>query len=192
MICRHSLNVVHSQKCGHTIYLLLCVFVCTSNFTHIHQSYPIGTFAPVPVRWSRRIWIMYFADILGKICDHNKAKHKKTKFCVICCMHSCGLVIPYRNRELGQHGNSGLLPDHTKPLPEPTLIARFIGPAWGPSGAERTQVGPMLAPWTLLSGNVALSSARCHGIHLRALSWEDLKISVCKWRLHFLNHIQIP
>ena len=26
------------------------------------------------------------------------------------------------------------------------LIARFMGPTWGPSGADRTQVGPMLAP----------------------------------------------
>ena len=33
-----------------------------------------------------------------------------------------------------------------------SLIARFMGPKWGPSGADRTQVGPMLAPWTLLSG----------------------------------------
>ena len=33
-----------------------------------------------------------------------------------------------------------------------SLIARFLGPTWGPSGADRTQVGPMLAPWTLLSG----------------------------------------
>ena len=33
-----------------------------------------------------------------------------------------------------------------------TLIARFMGPTRGPSGAERTKVGPMLAPWTLLSG----------------------------------------
>ena len=32
------------------------------------------------------------------------------------------------------------------------LIARFMGPTWGPSGAGRTQVGPMWAPWTLLSG----------------------------------------
>ena len=30
--------------------------------------------------------------------------------------------------------------------------ARFMGPTWGPSGAVRSQVGPMLAPWTLLSG----------------------------------------
>ena len=34
----------------------------------------------------------------------------------------------------------------------PTLIARFMGPTWGPSGDDSTQVGPMLAPWTLLSG----------------------------------------
>ena len=33
-----------------------------------------------------------------------------------------------------------------------TQIARFMGPTWGPSGAGRTQVGPMLATWTLLSG----------------------------------------
>ena len=28
-------------------------------------------------------------------------------------------------------------------------IAKFMGPTWGPSGADRTQVGPMLAPWTM-------------------------------------------
>ena len=32
------------------------------------------------------------------------------------------------------------------------LIARFMGPTSGPSGADRTQVSPMLAPWNLLSG----------------------------------------
>ena len=32
------------------------------------------------------------------------------------------------------------------------LIARFVGPTWGPHGAARTQMGPMLATWTLLSG----------------------------------------
>ena len=31
----------------------------------------------------------------------------------------------------------------------PTLIARFMGPTWDPSGTDRTQVGPMLAPWYL-------------------------------------------
>ena len=39
-----------------------------------------------------------------------------------------------------------------------SLIARFMGPTWGPSGADRTQVGPMLAPWTLLSGLTSVCS----------------------------------
>ena len=33
---------------------------------------------------------------------------------------------------------------------EPPPMARFMGQTWGPSGADRTQMGPMLAPWTLL------------------------------------------
>ena len=32
------------------------------------------------------------------------------------------------------------------------MIARFMGPTWGPPGADRTQVGPMWTPWKLLSG----------------------------------------
>ena len=35
-----------------------------------------------------------------------------------------------------------------------TPIAKFMGPTWGPPGADRTQVGPVLALWTLLSGNI--------------------------------------
>ena len=31
-------------------------------------------------------------------------------------------------------------------------IAKFMAPTWGPSGSCRPQMGPMLAPWTLLSG----------------------------------------
>ena len=47
------------------------------------------------------------------------------------------------------------------------LIARFMGPTWGPSGAERTQVGPMVAPWTLLSGDQGLySQSRYLGLEL--------------------------
>ena len=33
-----------------------------------------------------------------------------------------------------------------------SLRAGFMGPTWGPLGADMTQVGPMLATWTLLSG----------------------------------------
>ena len=33
-----------------------------------------------------------------------------------------------------------------------SLIAWYMGPTWGQTGANRTQVGPMLVPWSLLSG----------------------------------------
>ena len=40
-----------------------------------------------------------------------------------------------------------------------SMIARFMGPTWGPSGATRTQVGPN--PWTLLSGLICMQSEWC-------------------------------
>ena len=53
-------------------------------------------------------------------------------------------------------------------------IEKFVGPTWGPSGATRTQVGPMLAPWTLLSGmchiETVLPSMRISIIEIRR-SW---------------------
>ena len=61
------------------------------------------------------------------------------------------------------------------------LRARLLGPTWGPSGADRTQVGPMLAPWTLLSGwpfvrwmTGGLPSQRAKYAHLGVLlfSWQ--------------------
>ena len=37
-----------------------------------------------------------------------------------------------------------------------TLQTRFMGTTWGPPGAVRTQVGPILPRWTLLSGHITL------------------------------------
>ena len=36
----------------------------------------------------------------------------------------------------------------------PAQTAKFMGPTWGPPGSCRPQMGPMLAPWTLLSGSI--------------------------------------
>ena len=33
-----------------------------------------------------------------------------------------------------------------------TQIAKFMGPTWGPPGTCRPQMGPMMAPWIMLSG----------------------------------------
>ena len=60
------------------------------------------------------------------------------------------------------------------------LIARFMGPTWGPSGADRTQVGPMLAPWSLLSGTIFLDSG-------------NISLNCgCTHRLHYLFHSHPP
>ena len=40
-------------------------------------------------------------------------------------------------------------------------IAKFMGPTWGPPGPCRPQMGPMLAPWTLLSGVAATLGEVC-------------------------------
>ena len=44
------------------------------------------------------------------------------------------------------------LPGINDCIEECSLITRFMGPTWGPAGADRAQVGPKWAPWTLLSG----------------------------------------
>ena len=48
----------------------------------------------------------------------------------------------------------GFWPASLQCLQRRTQIAKFMGPTWSPSGANRTQVGPMMAPWTLLSGDL--------------------------------------
>ena len=42
----------------------------------------------------------------------------------------------------------------------PAQIAKFMGPAWGPPGSCRPQMGPILAPGTLLSWQVCLDAVR--------------------------------
>ena len=46
-----------------------------------------------------------------------------------------------------------------------SLIARFIGPTWGPSGADRTQVGPMLAHIIWMSNMNQNVSGFIHSIY---------------------------
>ena len=42
--------------------------------------------------------------------------------------------------------------DQSNVVSEYTQITKFMGPTWDPPGFCRPQMGPMLAPWTLLSG----------------------------------------
>ena len=55
-----------------------------------------------------------------------------------------------------------------------TLVARFMGPTWGPAGANKTQVVPMLSPWTLLSENIQYLSASASNKHRLVTFYEIL------------------
>ena len=39
-----------------------------------------------------------------------------------------------------------------------TQISKFMGPTWGPPGSCRSQMGPMLAPRTLISGYIRFNN----------------------------------
>ena len=49
------------------------------------------------------------------------------------------------------------------------LKIRFMRPIWDPTGADRTQVGPMMAPRTLLSGSVTVALIHDRGIVFKIL-----------------------
>ena len=71
-----------------------------------------------------------------------------------------------------------------------SLIARFLGPTWGPSGAYRTQVGPMLPPWTLLSGMIRLLGSCVRIIFVKLSRQHDmcpLHASCFVNHHHFIN-----
>ena len=66
-------------------------------------------------------------------------------------------IIYGRPLPLSNHRCSYYISNESNVLPRRTSskgfqTARIMGPTWGPPGSGRLQVGPMYAPWTLLSG----------------------------------------
>ena len=75
-----------------------------------------------------------------------------------------------------------------------TKIVKFMGPTWGPPGSCELQMGPMLAPWTLLSGllkcilttydwcsmfSSKLCQCRCRSVMAGHVSWWELRWYWC-------------
>ena len=75
------------------------------------------------------------------------------------------------------------------------LIARFMGPIWGPSGANRTQVGPMLAPSYLgYKGSIAQFFTQMLGKPFEkseARKWnpQNMNISFLAWQPQWWAHV---
>ena len=62
-----------------------------------------------------------------------------------------------------------------------TQIAMLIGPTWGPPGSCRPQMGPMLAPWTLLLGQPTLLIVMVWWFSTRT---DSSCAQQCWWRNH--------
>ena len=60
-----------------------------------------------------------------------------------------------------------------------------LGPTWGPPGSCRPQMGPMLAPWTLLSGLVIPNSTR--RVSICVLIWNLTGALATKSHANFQN-----
>ena len=121
--------------------------------------------SPVRVRYLLRAESMYslFTIAISYICNiyykepcNKEVPHEHLNYVIWSYEMQWGII--YRHWNLEWYSFS----DHTvcccsgnigcRNICMQFLIARFMEPAWGPLGADRTQVGPMLAPWSLLSG----------------------------------------
>ena len=63
-----------------------------------------------------------------------------------------------------------------------TQIAKFMGPTWGPPGSCRHQMGPMWAPWTLLSGYLYRKNIYL-AIDSGRRSWNEAPGRFMKWTI---------
>ena len=110
------------------------------------------------------------------------------------------LLFIYGHRATNELQRLNLKTGHRKPVmttrmacpPIRSLIERFMGPTWGPSGADRTQVGPMLAPWTLLSGVLSMVNRRRTNVPVQWLGiyrshHRYVKINIRKGELWLCN-----
>ena len=108
----------------------------------IHENQPCSVYYEFKI-WiqSQPSWTSYKASvsILGKISMLNNIIKISSP---ICCLDFCWKCFH----------RSPQMPCGCYPQWQISQIAKFMGPTWGPPGSCRPQMGPMLAPWTLLSG----------------------------------------
>ena len=102
---------------------------CWPQFVMTHETCSTYSTYPKFERWD-------YSDILG-------GSHKKIRW-------------PAHMAEGGHHLRKAPNPHPLKYARHPSQIAKFMGPTWGPPGSFRPQMGPLLAPWTLLSGVVSV------------------------------------
>ena len=118
---------------------ILSSTMCINQFLKCQNIFisPLINIIQPNIQWNSNVKLNIKVIFLILECVFTMAEHHKLEWFALCrCMtHTCSNYM-----------------DGTVPMIQ-TLITRFMGPTWGPSWADRAQVGPLLAPWTLLSGN---------------------------------------
>ena len=124
-------------------------------------------------------------EYMGKI-DQWQTMKKVRTMCIIRGVY-CALYIEYLKEAC--HFGGHCLDYYPGAVSQ---IARFMGPTWGPSGADRIQVGPMLAPWTLLSG--VFKSSLCNSFEDQASVAADFiyRCQIFKWIVETWLHDRVP
>ena len=120
-----------SDRCYKNWLGQVCSVVCVTNY-----------FTEFEILWKFKISIMLL--ILWDIIQSSSRK--------IMVGHGCFtfILVKLRREKCVLH----LTPLFVCNLNISTKTARFMGPTWGPPGSCRPQIGPILAPWTLLSGYI--------------------------------------
>ena len=131
-----------ADRCSNAESVFLCVLLCIRTWTLQKQGY-----------------LIIFGGCALWRCGIKYTKKIDHKYEIIVC-YFCALCL-YAPLSVRSH-NSIVLCSMCI-----SQIIKFMGPTWGPPGSWRSQMGCMLAPWTLLSGWVLMKS---HNLLIR-FSW---------------------
>ena len=149
-----------------------------------HETWVISSAHPCPIQYAFPVWCYLW------FCGYHYVTYMNACTCIIYSYRQVRVVAGVIGSSIAMspaethmitpwHGNAFRT---TGPFVRethrwPPLIARFMGPTWGPSGADRTQVGPMLAPWTVQSGSLRASNAELWCFIMLSKGWTNSRVT---------------
>ena len=131
-----------------------------------------------PCMWRHHnVWLSHWVNAKMKIVNPRRSSIIGHKYHMPLYIVSDHATLKYRHR----HGGVAIKIDGPPVCfdnlkSKPSQIAKFMEPTWGPPGSCRPQMGPMMAPWTLLSGLVTSAIlCGCKSVDSRSL------VTCCTW-----------
>ena len=154
-IFSHLLQFFSAIDKGHRYYMVSCYWTNQMSLSII--TYHITSYINIEILTTFPAFITYFNDRTNNwfYWDDNLCSPMLNTANISCIeQYSVGILSPVEQLCKLQMPNLPWLFDLMLWL---TQIAKFKGPTWGPHGSCWPQMGPMLIPWTLLSGRLILS-----------------------------------